>query len=39
MAQLKETLLRNSATIAQDFAGVTALAVIIFVGFSLPSIL
>jgi hypothetical protein len=39
MTELKETLSRNSATLAQDFAGVAALVVIVFTGFSLPGLL
>ena len=39
MIELKETLSRNYATLAQDFAGVAALVVIVFVGLSLPAIL
>jgi len=39
MTELKETFVRNSATLAQDFAGVAALVVIIFTGLSLPSLL
>lgn len=38
MTELKETLSRNSATLAQDFAGVAALVVIVFTGFSLPAL-
>lgn len=39
MTELKETLSRNSATLAQDFAGVAALVVIFFTGLSLPGLL
>lgn len=38
MTELKDALTRNSATLAQDFAGVAALVVIIFTGLSLPSL-
>ena len=36
MHELKDTLSRNAATLPRDFAGVAALAVIAFVGLSLP---
>lgn len=39
MTELKETLSRNAATIAQDFAGVAALVVIFLTGLSLPGLL
>lgn len=38
MTELKETLSRNAATLAQDFAGAAALVVIVFAGLSLPSL-
>lgn len=39
MTELRDTLSRNSATLAQDFAGVAALVVIVFTGLSLPGLL
>lgn len=38
MTELKDTLSRNSATLAQDFAGAAALVVVAFVGLSLPGL-
>jgi hypothetical protein len=39
MNELKETIARSSGTLAQDFAGVSALIVIFVVGLSLPGLL
>lgn len=38
MQDLKETFVRNAATIPADFAGVAALVVIFFTGLSLPNL-
>lgn len=39
MTELKDAFSRNSATMAQDFAGVAALVVIVFTGLMLPGLL
>ena len=39
MAELKQIVVGNAGTIAQDFAGAAALVVIAFVGLSLPGFL
>ncbi len=38
MNELRDTLSRNAATLAQDFAGVASLVVILFAGLSLPGL-
>ena len=35
---LKDALVRNPATLARDFAGATALMVVLMVGLSLPGL-
>ncbi|MEO0943289.1 MAG: hypothetical protein AAFY06_00405, partial [Pseudomonadota bacterium] len=37
MQELKDTFTRNAATLPRDFAAVAALAMIAFMGLSLPS--
>ena len=39
MTQLKETISRTSSTLAQDFAGATALVVILVIGLNLPELI